>query len=432
MFGWFSSQDSKMRENAANWLEVAEKVWDFRRDLLTAKEGAELQARTDALRQQFKAKADAGKLKLAIEALEDVLRRTGGAIYPKSALVENIEFLLVAAIVIIGVRTFFIQPFKIPTNSMWPTFNGMTPEVFATKADEPGVLAMAARGVFYGAWPHRLDAPADGEVLIPISQKQAGVLSVDSRLVPGRTWLVIPTQVREYRLYVGESYVTVKLPVDFDFDWLISRAFFGTGTIKDHATFQRRITELYEKKQFEIRRIEGVETYCFRTGKMVKRGDRVLGFDEITGDQLFVDRISYNFVRPKVGQGFVFATRTIPELGDMYYIKRLVGTPGDVLELHPPVIYRNGSPITGSTAFDANARRQGYYRGYVYGPPYRAQFLLKAGDQVQVPEDRYFAMGDNSENSYDSRYWGFVPAKEVMGRPLFIYYPFSKHWGPSR
>lgn len=432
MFGWFSSQDSKMRENAANWLEVADKVWHFRRDLLTAKEGAELQSKTNALRQEYKAKSDANKLKLAIEALEDVLRRTGGAIYPKSALVENIEFLLVAAIVIIGVRTFFIQPFKIPTNSMWPTFNGMTPEVYATKADEPGLLAMAGRGVFYGAWPHRLDAPTDGEVLIPVSQRQQGVLSVDNRLVPGRTWLVIPTQVREYRLFVDSQYVSVKLPVDFDFDWLIGQAFFETGPVKDHAKFQRRVAELYQNKQFEVRRIEGVDTLCFRTGRYVKRGDRMLSFDEMTGDQLFVDRISYNFVRPKVGQGFVFATRSIPELGDMYYIKRLVGTPGDVVEVRPPMIYRNGSPITGSSAFEANGKRQGFYRGYVFGPAFRAQYLLKAGDQIQVPENGYFAMGDNSENSYDSRYWGFVPSKDVMGRPLFIYYPFSKRWGPSR
>ena len=49
------------------------------------------------------------------------MRRTGGAIYPKTALIENVEFFLVAAIVILGIRTYFVQPFKIPTNSMWPT-----------------------------------------------------------------------------------------------------------------------------------------------------------------------------------------------------------------------------------------------------------------------------------------------------------------------
>ena len=97
--------------------------------------------------------AGAEKLKVGIERLEEVLRRTGGAIYPKTALVENVEFFLVAAIVILGIRTYFVQPFKIPTNSMWPTYNGMTAEVFKTKAAEPNPAAMALRLAAFGAWP---------------------------------------------------------------------------------------------------------------------------------------------------------------------------------------------------------------------------------------------------------------------------------------
>ena len=91
----------------------------------------------------IKERAGAEKLKLGIERLEDVLRKTGGAHYPKTALVENVEFFLVAAIVILGIRTYFVQPFKIPTNSMWPTYNGMTSEVFKSKADEPNVAAIS-------------------------------------------------------------------------------------------------------------------------------------------------------------------------------------------------------------------------------------------------------------------------------------------------
>ena len=123
VLGWVGIRDAeqKMRENAANWLELADKVWHYRRDRLTAAEASELKARTDDLRQRMKERADAAKLKLIIEELEGVLRRTGGAVYPKSALVENVEFFLVAAIVILGIRTYFVQPFKIPTTSMWPT-----------------------------------------------------------------------------------------------------------------------------------------------------------------------------------------------------------------------------------------------------------------------------------------------------------------------
>jgi signal peptidase I len=167
------------------------------------------------------------------------------------------------------------------------------------------------------------------------------------------------------------------------------------------------------------------------TGKQVRAGERVLAFDILTGDQLFVDRLSYHFVRPEVGDGFVFRTRNIrgieppAEYTDKFYIKRLVGVPGDTLEIRPPVLYRNGQPITGARAFEKNAARAGSFPGYVNW------MNLGPGDTVSVPPESYFAMGDNSPNSSDSRRWGFVPARDVVGRPLMIYYPFTRRWGPA-
>src|SRR3954471_10880056 len=163
MFGFFASQEKKMRDNAGNWLELAEKVYHYRRDVLTPAQVAELQSRMVELRTQVKERAGAEKLKLGIERLEEVLRRTGGAIYPKTALVENVEFFLVAAIVILGIRTYFVQPFKIPTNSMWPTYNGMTPQVWKDPAEAPGPLAKVARFLAFGARHKEVIAPSDGE-----------------------------------------------------------------------------------------------------------------------------------------------------------------------------------------------------------------------------------------------------------------------------
>jgi signal peptidase I len=355
-----------------------------------------------------------------------VLRRTGGAIYPKTALVENVEFFLVAALVILGVRTYFVQPFKIPTNSMWPTYNGMTPRVYEERSEEPGPLGVAARLVAFGAWPHRLDAPADGEILVPVGGIEArGV--VHCKVVPGRSWLVLPAQVREYTLLVGGRPVTVKVPLDFDFDWAVYDAFFGSKAAYSRENLTAEINRRLQAGQFEEHVVNGQRLPCIRTGKRVRAGERVLAFDELTGDQLFVDRLSYHFVRPEVGSGFVFRTANIPEIGgDQYYIKRLVGTPGDQLEIRGTALYRNGAPITGSSAFDANARRSDQYTGYV---PFG---LLDRGRTITVPPDRYFALGDNSANSQDGRYWGYVPARDVVGRPIFVYYPFSKHWGPAR
>ena len=148
-----------------------------------------------------------------------------------------------------------------------------------------------------------------------------------------------------------------------------------------------------------------------------------------------MDRITYNFLPPKVGQGFVFKTENInsPEMEDLqgqqirqYYIKRLVGTPGDKLEVKAPVLWRNDQPISGADAFGFNARKEGKYPGYY------AERQLAPGHIVNVPSHNYYAMGDNSPRSKDSRYWGYVPEKEVVGKPLFIYYPLTSRWGLAR
>jgi len=139
-----------------------------------------------------------------------------------------------------------------------------------------------------------------------------------------------------------------------------------------------------------------------------------------------------------VGQGFVFRTDNIPEIvrryGDQYFIKRLIGVPGDRIEIREPMIYRNGAPITGSRAFDLNARRVFPYNGYLNaspeGDPSFSQ--LFKGETITVPDHSYLALGDNSGNSFDGRFWGFVPARDVVGRPLFIYYPFTRRWGTAK
>jgi signal peptidase I len=58
--------------------------------------------------------------------------------------------------------------------------------------------------------------------------------------------------------------------------------------------------------------------------------------------------------------------------------------------------------------------------------------LLPPGEVLTVPENSFFALGDNSHDSRDGRYWGFVPAEDAIGRPLFIYYPFTSRWGLAK
>jgi len=305
---------------------------------------------------------------------------------------------------------------------MWPSYNGMVPEVHPTPADEPSPAARALRFFTLGASAYRINAPVDGEILIPAP--------LESTPTTGRQWLVFPQAQISYDLYVGGPNGVTKVPV------AVPRDFDSTFVQMLYDVFATRI----EAPQY----LQVGHMRFIRTGKQVRAGDRVLSFDIISGDRLFVDRLSYHFVRPKVGSGFVFRTTNIPDTVDRdrnhiesYYIKRLVGLPGDTLQIRPPLLLRNGAPITGAQAFYDNNHQVGKYRGYINpnystDPRYGAKHLTSPQKTYTVSPHGYFAMGDNSNNSADSRYWGEVPKKDITGRPLWVFYPFGPHWGPPR
>jgi len=434
MFDFLISEDGKARREATHWLEMAERVYDNRRDLLPAAQLAELQAARGDLKAAVKAKAGAAPLKAGMERLEKCLRSCGGKIYPVNSMVENVEFFLVAAIVILGLRAYFVQPFKIPTNSMWPSYYGMTYEAFEP-GHEPNVLVRGLRLLTLGAIRQTVVAPADGEVMLAVSSNGAPLVSQRA----GRSFLIFPSMRQEFTFMVGGQVVTLDLPAEFDaeLNWMRDTVFgqpsggigaaIGNAIHKTNGRLESSMLSVQDGNQRG-----DVRAYWLPVGRKVKRGDTIASFDILTGDLLFVERVSYNFVAPKVGSGFVFRTENIhsEEMQDragnqikQYFVKRLVGTPGDELEVRPPMLYRNGQPIEGSPAFGWNAERKGLYPGYTNVG------MLPAGEKLTVPEHSYFAMGDNSPRSKDSRMWGFVPEKDVVGRPLFIYYPLTKRWG---
>lgn len=431
MFGIFASERKRARHDARNWLHLANKVCHFRRDQLPEKELKDLRLASNELKGLLREQADAGKLKIGMQKLEGCLRQSGGAYYPKSTMIDNVEFFLVALILFLGVREFFIQPFKIPTNSMYPSYYGMTVDFFSEPDEEPGFAHEWFRRLAYGASPRRLDAPANGEVKLAVYVAESDRSILFGKPVPMRRWLIIPAPGMEHALVVGNSRVTFRTPQDFRFSHVLENAFFA-GRMND---FQRALSNARPSGNTMVASQNGRSKRFLEllvdTGVTVREGERILAFDILTGDQLFVDRLSYHFVRPKPGDGFVFRTNHIRGIEvanrytDKFYIKRLVGVPGDTLEVRPPVLYRNGKPIEGSDAFQKNAQQVDNYPGY------EAVRRLAPGQTVTVPEHFYFAMGDNSSDSADGRMWGFVPEADVMGRPLWIYFPFTRRWGPA-
>lgn len=127
----------------------------------------------------------------------------------------------------------------------------------------------------------------------------------------------------------------------------------------------------------------------------------------IEGDRILVNKFIYKFKKPERGDIVVFVS---PEDKKKDFIKRLVGLPDENLEIS------NGMLLINNKAIDKDSviRERYYYNRGDFG---------RAGQSVHVPEDAYYVLGDNSISSRDSRYWGFLPKKYLIGKAFLIYWP---------
>lgn len=419
----------KVIKQYQQFIQTAQKVLAYRQDVLSpqAVEGIrQAQHNLQASIQARQPHESLDAVNRAGELLEKELKQHGGKIYPMGFWGENVEMIVVAAILAIGFRSFFFQPFKIPTNSMYPSYYGMTDVVYTDETPEPSGWVKLKNYLLLGSEHHNVLAPATGELVVPIfgpeSERPAGLLAFQIDKVPAYFGL-IQEPGRIYTFFVQGKPVDLALPADYSLDDVFLKRYFPGQDIADVLSVAFKEGRIRPGRNGQ---------YLWFTGVAVSAYQSILNFDILTGDRLFVDRLTYNFRSPAVGDAIVFYTRQIKGLAaadgtpdDRFYIKRLVGMPGDVLEVQSPVLYRNGEPIHGSKAFELNAKQQQDYPGYV------PAWHLKPHIPLKVPSTGYYAMGDNSPYSLDSRNWGTVPRQEVMGRAIFIYYPFTKRWGIS-
>jgi signal peptidase I len=146
----------------------------------------------------------------------------------------------------------------------------------------------------------------------------------------------------------------------------------------------------------------------------------------LVGDHLLVNKLVYGPTALDVERA-VLPVRAVergdvlvfkfPEDPERDFIKRVIGLPGETLELRGTTIHINGAPLVEPYA---------HYQTMT-GEPLPGDLRRQYGP-VTVPEGHYFMMGDNRDDSQDSRYWGFMPATYIKGRALFIYWSFG---GPS-
>lgn len=304
MLSW---KDRKNLKHARELVHGTRKLVRINRDLLEVRQIQDLTTAADAL-----GEAVALKNVNALNGLADKLEKHLERSFPRpsyAAVRENVEVLLVAILVAMAVRTFFVQPFKIPTGSMQPTLYGIYPP-------EPQLQ------------PFDGDAPS--------------------------------------------------LPV---------RLF---GTI-----FQGR---MYQGGGYRSR-----------------------------GDHIFVDKISYHFRKPHRGEVIVFETEHVPVPRGSFYIKRLIGLGNDEIQVKPPYVLVNGKILDERKAFKRIYSREGKYTGYVI--PAGAPIIHSPDAKFTVPERSLFVMGDNSGSSYDGRFWGAFPERDLVGRAFFVYWPFTARFG---
>jgi signal peptidase I len=273
--------------------------------------------------------------------------------------------------VAVGIRSYFLQPFKIPTGSMQPTLNGIIGH--PSTSPPPNILRQIGDFIVLGRNYINVVSREDDQVF-EIAPKKVLFFFTFSRVI---------FQRQNFLVYAPPD------TLSHDFNVLPGR--------------------------------------IYHRGEIIARG----AID--TGDQVFVDKFTYNFVKPHCGDVFVFRTNHIPgiredpEAGSPFYIKRLAGLPGDTLRIDPPFLYVNDKKVEGY-GFERVMSAKPPYRGYALGHEY----LSQPARSYTVPQDGYFALGDNSYNSYDSRYWGPVPEENLVGRGLFVYWPFNRHWGLIR
>jgi signal peptidase I len=391
---WFLSATVRQ---TSDLLGHVRKLRDAQCDVLSPQALQALDAALRQTKEALKSNADKATLNKSAAELEKTANKWLKP-FPHAEWRENIEVFLVAIVIAMGIRTFFLQPFKIPTSSMQPTLFGVTVDPLYDPAFQmPGfftrIYRLAVQGVIY----HEVIAPQDG------------------------------------------SWVSVGPPEHF-------LRFFNKQTVTVHYQDGSDVPiPLWFTPDQGPTDPKLVDRIGLTNHIQFKKGDPIIRFSEATGDHLFVDRLTYNFRRPKRGEIVVFQTKGIKGLDQgQFYIKRLVGLPGEEvgigLDRHARI---NGRRLDNRTpgfmnvySFDPRVLpadhhllKDQFYSGHILLPPDYGR-LHTEEDKMEVPEEHYLVFGDNTATSFDSRYWGYVPEGNVIGRSFFIYWPITSLVAP--
>ncbi|MBC8127080.1 MAG: signal peptidase I [Gloeobacteraceae cyanobacterium ES-bin-144] len=401
----------KWKKEAKLLLKGAMKFVNYKRDLLKPERVAEISSRQDDLLAAIKS-GDRAAADEASKQLRAVCENSLPQEKPPGWLEENVEVMFVAIVIALGLRAYYLQPFRIPTGSMQPTLNGITGKQLP-EADWPG-------------FPKRML----------------------EQVLRGRSYVrVVNDQDRHIAM------VQTNGGLDFDIRDTQMMHFFSRAEIMFTDSAPLRLPA--PKGPCLEAGLKNALQIAARNGGVLPKGTVLCEGTIDTGDLVLVDKFSYNFRKPKRGEVFVFDTTGIRGIhersGDQaagsHYIKRLCGVPGDILTIQSPNLLVDGKiaqepgiqrVIRGEGAYSINPG--GYsladFRPEVVRGKTIPKSLSKPGESMKLaavarPGYReYVALGDNTGNSLDSRYWGTVKERNLVGPALFSLWPITTgHWG---
>ncbi len=175
-----------------------------------------------------------------------------------------------------------------------------------------------------------------------------------------------------------------------------------------------------------------VQAFKIPSGSMLptlKVGDHLLVNKFVYGLRLpFTDILLTDFSDPECKDIVVFR---FPENESKDFIKRVIGTPGDTIRIRNHRVYRNGDLLKEPYVRPNRNAGHGSFPMDKWPPHSFDPRVRNNLGPIQVPEDKYFVMGDNRGESYDSRFWGFVDEDKILGRAWIIYWSW-KSWTDIR
>lgn len=399
--------EPKWKKEALFLAKSAQKFVDYKRDLLKPERVLEIDSRRMDLLAAIKSK-DLAQVGEASKQVRSICENSLPKEQPLGWLEENVEVMFVAIVIALGLRAYYLQPFRIPTGSMQPTLNGIIGKQLVEEKWPSFPVRMvekALRGRTY------IKMVAEKDTRMPISQQTNGALITDIRDV--QAWHFFSRS----NLMLADG-TSLRMP--------------APGTPMYDAGLRAALQK------------------AAQNGGVLPKGSTFCEGYIDTGDLVLVDKVSYHFRKPVRGEVFVFNTIDIPGIqkrsgpqgAGSHYIKRLCGVPGDTLSVQPPNLL-----VDGKIAKEAGMQRVMKSEGLFQKSP--AGYELAKGEGGSLPQsiakttdtltlsakarpglNEYAALGDNTANSLDSRYWGSVKEFNLVGPALFSLWPFTTgHWG---